>query len=75
LSSLPPRDAQIVAIASQLDLASFEIAFVVPSSDGTTSYITTAQHCSCPSRLPCKHSAAVQLRLQLAQAEGKRVCK
>jgi hypothetical protein len=74
VSSLPPRDQRVVELASQIDLASFEIAFVVPSSDGTTSYITTSTHCSCPARVPCKHSAAVALRLQLAQAEGKAVC-
>jgi hypothetical protein len=74
MSNLPQRDQRVVDLAAWIDLASFEFAFVVPSSDGTTSYITTSTHCSCPARVPCRHSAAVALRLQLAQSEGSKIC-
>jgi hypothetical protein len=48
MSKLPERDAQIVAIALQIDLASFEITFRIRSSDGSTTYLTSRSSCTSP---------------------------
>jgi hypothetical protein len=74
MSNLPQREQRVVDLASQIDLSAFEITFRVRSSDGQTLYWTSSSSCSCPARVPCVHSAAVALRLQVAQAEGKKVC-
>jgi hypothetical protein len=71
MPSIPSRDQKIINLASQIDLASGELCFRIPSSDGgLTSYLTSTSWCTCPARTPCVHSAAVALRLELARSES-----